>query len=587
MPSQAGSGPKNNARRSTHSSRGRFGAPGAPPVGIDLSLHLTSHSAPRPRDPADRLVASARGFVPIAWWILFVPGDGVMGPYGLALITRTDAALDRLRRRGPEIRAAAGRHALGLRAIEAALTGAPSMFLRAELHELYERVPDLAKLCDLDRLDVWPQQLERGRIVATKQHGGSLADAVVGAVPEHAVELPDPATLEARTLAALRDGDSSELDLLEEALARQLVEAYAPWLELTRRRWGRGSLEAEAQEVLTALAEGRPEPFAPLARSYVHHAAYALSEAAGLCHDRRRWVLHRALRGATEPLAAPVALALKVACPSLDALYVAEWLDGGPPPWTVATPEAALACRLAAVGAPAWLLSPHDPIAAAERALGRRDAGFYGTAKPVALADAPDLAVSRALGLSAEAARGWLPEDAGDDALATAAGAAAEALCKSAREIDGPTRAALRDLAAPETPFLAGADRACVRLALGDLDALPTLLADEATRAAALVAALRSAGAGDRALDWLAARARSGDPAAAALVLDTPGADDTALAAARSAAEPALRYIPKIRDQWAEGLISTAELDRALADIAELARALGPDGAPLREALAD
>ncbi|MFY0540979.1 hypothetical protein [Nannocystis pusilla] len=158
-------------------------------------------------------------------------------------------------------------------------------------------------------------------------------------------------------------------------------------------------------------------------------------------------------------------------------------------------PEAALACRLAAIGAPDWLLSPHDPIAAAERALGGwGDAVFYGSARPVALADAPDLAVSRALGLSAEAARGWLPANAGDGALATAARDVALALCKSAREIDAPTRAALRDLPAPEAPFLTGVDRACVRLALGDLDALPALLADEATSAAALVAALRSAG---------------------------------------------------------------------------------------------
>ena len=76
-------------------------------MGIDLSLRLTPHPDPHPRDPADDLVAWARGFVPIAWWILFAPGDAVMGPYGLALITRPEAALDRLRRRGPEIAALA------------------------------------------------------------------------------------------------------------------------------------------------------------------------------------------------------------------------------------------------------------------------------------------------------------------------------------------------------------------------------------------------------------------------------------------------------------------------------------------------
>jgi hypothetical protein len=239
--------------------------------------------------------------------------------------------------------------------------------------------------------------------------------------------------------------------------------------------------------------------------------------------------------------------------------------------------------RLAAIGAPAWPLSPHDPIAVVERALGGRD----GAATPVALADAPDLAVSRGLGLSAEVARGWLQEGANDDALATAARYAAEALGRSALAIDGPTRAVLRDLPAPEAPFLAGTDRACVRLALGDLDALPAVLADDGTRAAAIVAALQSAGFGDRALGWLAERARGGDLAAAALVLGTPGADATALAAARSAAAPALRRLAEIRAWYDDGLVTTAEHDAALAEIAEFARALGPDGAPLREALGD
>lgn len=549
-------------------------------MGIDLSLYLTSHSKPAPRRRADRLIAWARGFVPIAWWTLFAPGDAVMGKRGLALISRSDVALDRLRRRAPEVRAAAGRHALGLRAIEAALQGAPSLFLRAELHELYEAMPgDLAELCDPARLEVWPQQLDRGRILASEHHGGTLADAVVGAVADQAVELPDAATLEARSLAALRARDSSELDLLEEALARQLAGGHAPWLELTRRRWADGRADAAADEVLKALAEGRPEPFAALARTQPHFAAQALSAAVGRFRDRRM-ALRRALRGATEPLAAPLALAFNVSCPSLDALHVAEWLDGGPPPRAVASPEAVLACRLATIGAPAWPLSPHDPIAVVERALG-------GAAEAVALADAPDLALSRALGLSAEVARGWLAEGAEDGALAAAARAAAEALCTCAAGIDEPTRAALRGLAAPEAPFLSGSDRACVRLALGDLDALPALLADDAASATAIVAGLRCARAGDRALGWLAERARSGDLAAAALLLETPGAGDAALAAARSAAAPALRYIAESRGYYEEGMISSAEHDERRAEVRALARALGPDGAPLLEALGD
>ncbi len=93
-----------------------------------------------------------------------------------------------------------------------------------------------------------------------------------------------------------------------------------------------------------------------------------------------------------------------MACPSLDALYVAEWLDGGPLPLAVESPEAVLACRLASIGAPAWPLSPHDPIAVVERALGRAAPLVALADAPdlVALADAPDLAVSRALVLSAD-----------------------------------------------------------------------------------------------------------------------------------------------------------------------------------------
>ncbi len=43
------------------------------PVGIDLSLYLTHHPDPHPRDPADRCIAWARGFIPITWKILFAP----------------------------------------------------------------------------------------------------------------------------------------------------------------------------------------------------------------------------------------------------------------------------------------------------------------------------------------------------------------------------------------------------------------------------------------------------------------------------------------------------------------------------------
>src|SRR5690606_23475905 len=75
--------------------------------------------------------------------------------------------------------------------------------------------------------------------------------------------------------------------------------------------------------------------------------------------------------------------------------------------------------------------------------------------------------------------------------------------------------------------------------------------------------------------------------AAAALVLGTPGADDAALTAARSATAPALRRLAGIRSQYDDGAVTTAEHDAVLAEIAEFAHALGPDGAPLREALGD
>ncbi len=198
---------------------------------------------------------------------------------------------------------------------------------------------------------------------------------------------------------------------------------------------------------------------------------------------------------------------------------------------------------------------------------------------------APDLAVGRALRLSAATAQAWLPDDAGEADRVSAAGVAAAAACGSALAIDPATRAALRALPAPADPFLAGADRACVQLALGDLDALPTLLADPGVPAGAVVAALRSAGVAERALGWLTERAESGDLAAATLVLDTPAADARARAAARSTAAPALHRLALLRDQFDEGMLTTAERDAVLDELAALARALGPDGAALRDAL--
>jgi hypothetical protein len=254
-------------------------------MGIDLSLCLVADRVPRPRGPADRVVAWARGFVPTAWWLLFDRGDAVQGPQGLALVAPSEAALDRLRRRGPALRAAAGRHALGLRALEAELARAPARFVRAELHELYptgalggDGPAALPALGDRAPLEPWPSRLDRGRLLAG-EHGGTLADAVVGQVADVAVALPDPATLEARSIAALRSGDAAELDLLEEALAGPLTAALAGWLPMTRRRWGDGDAGAAAAEVVTALAEGRPEPFAPLARTPLHFAAHALAQA--------------------------------------------------------------------------------------------------------------------------------------------------------------------------------------------------------------------------------------------------------------------------------------------------------------------
>ncbi|APR84552.1 Hypothetical protein A7982_09901 [Minicystis rosea] len=553
-------------------------------MSISLSLVISPRARPRPgpgtRDPADRVVAWADGFVPVAWWALFVPEDAVRGKGGLALSTRTEDALDRLRRRAPEIRAFAGRHALRLRALEAALAAAPSLYVHAELQELYHKA-----LSETELASLWGELergsfFDRGRLLASKQHGGTHADAVVGVVPrEPEVALPEPETLDARSLAALREGDASELDVLEEALARTLVDEHAPWMPICRRRWGDGRADTAAQEVVAALLEGRPNPFAPLAPVRDCFAAFALHEAARRAVlTPKRGALRQALKGATAPLAAPAALAFRVRCPSLDALYVAEWLDGGPPPRTVDAPAAVLACRLNAIGAPAWPLSVHDPLAVPERAL----AGEGGHAEPDI--EAADLALSRALRLTAKTARGFLPEADGNDSDALANGAfrTAAASCKHAARLDGPTRAALLSIPAPEAPFLSGSARACIRLALGDLTVLPDLLSGGP---APLVPALRAAGAAEHALPWLVAQAGDGDLSAAALLLDTPAADDAARTVAQSVEPAAQQRLTQVREQFYEGLVSLSEHDAAIAEIADLARALGPRGASLREAI--
>ncbi|MEZ4450529.1 MAG: hypothetical protein R3B09_13700 [Nannocystaceae bacterium] len=549
-------------------------------MGIDLTLALADHPEPR-RDPADRVIAWARGYVPITWWTFFTAEDAVLGPWGLAMIARADAALERLRRRAPALRAAAGRHALGLRSIEAALRGAPSGFLRAELHELYEARPsDLAALCDPERLDVWPLRLDRGRILVTEHHGGAAADGVVGRVPTAAGAStpPERDDLEARSIAALTDGDPTALDLLEESLARRLEDTYAPWSGLTRRRWADGRADEAADEVLQALVEGRDEPFAPLARTSAHFAAYALSRAADRAYDRRH-ALRRALRRSSAPLAAPIALRFGLACPSLDGLLMAEWLDGGAPPRAVATREAALACRLAAAGAPEWPLAPRDPIAVVERAL--------EGASPTLLemGRAPALEHSRALTLTRSRAARWTDRGDDEEAMVEAGWRAAGALCASAAALDPAAREALRALPEPDEPFLRGAPRACVRLALGDLEALPDLLVDDAARSWVIVDALAAAGAGDHALPWLTAQARAGSFAAAALLLESEVADDESVAIARGVAASALERVQALRDNYGEGLITHEELDAGLAELAALARALGPDGATLRAAL--
>ncbi len=308
-------------------------------MSISLSLVISPHARPRPRprDPARprRRVGRwlrARGLVGALH-----PEDAVKTKSGLALSTRTEAALDRLRRRAPEDSAFAGRHALRLRAVEAALAASPSLYVRAELQELPEgpeRRGSRFALGELERGSFF----DRGRLLASKQHGGAHADAVVGDTPgEPQVALPDPETLDARSIAALRAGDASELDILEEALARTLLDEHAAWMPIAaaggaraaptrpRRRWWRRCSRGARIPSPRSRRGGPPSRRSRCTRP----CAAPFSPEARRAAPRSK---------AAAPLAAPAALALRVRCPSLDALYVAEWLDGGPPPRTVDAP---------------------------------------------------------------------------------------------------------------------------------------------------------------------------------------------------------------------------------------------------------
>ncbi len=152
--------------------------------------------------------------------------------------------------------------------------------------------------------------------------------------------------------------------------------------------------------------------------------------------------------------------------------------------------------------------------------------------------------------------------------------------CKLAAGLDGPTRAALLSIPAPEAPFLNGSSRACVRLALGDLALLPDLLSGgpaplvlRCARRAPRRTRFHGSSRRPAPATWPRPRCCSTRPRPT-----TPRAPwRSPWSRSRSAA------LARVREQFDEGLISLSERDTVVAEIADLARALGrsaPRSAP-------
>ncbi|AKT43318.1 hypothetical protein [Chondromyces crocatus] len=612
-------------------------------MGIDLSLVATSRTTPTERRAeADTLLAYARAFIPLGWALLFDPEDvvPVRTPSGLipTLFTRAESALHRLRTRGPHLRAAAGAHADGLALLEAALSEAPhDTHVQLFVDELLNTWADdtrralqafagntAATLVSdwREALSLSGTQVKDGRL-ALAEHSGPLASAVSGQVlgnpPVSDPHPRQPPSLAwawteqpllpmnpARSVATALDHvllAHDQLDVLttvllvdetstpqtaatlERVLIDAIQPALAPYKGLQRRSW-RGAqhhpgLKEAAAQVAEDLVAGRPASFDPL-RQYPRPAA---AEALSRARPRRYAPVRKALRGMTEPLAAPLAVAVECEadCPAAVRLALFTWCEDGTSPHDASDPDVLLARRIAALGTTDRPLCAHDPLATIERLAANHVRPWrlppLSTSGPlIAFALARALSCTRSLAL---ASLHTAPRDAGlddppPDDIATLETLRQQLLSWSCAlfdaDLDPRARARLLERARRDPPdaFLTGIDRRCVQLALGDLGEAPTVLdaiPPGADRATAVVNALRSSGAGRAAIPWLQ-RAAENDVEAALLLLAAAPDDGPS----RAVALPVLARLPSTVEtthrHFDEGMLTPQEY-QAVLDLAE------------------
>lgn len=534
-------------------------------MGIDLSLVITRSQRPSlARRSEDRGLAWQRAFVPLAWSALFDPEDvmplgrGARAP--ATLFCRVADALARLRARGPVLdRHLPARESAALAALEAGLAAAaPTDHVQLRLHELVSSSSDLSGLRAMvestraPALTGWTAALSwagmhtDGARIWMEHHGGDLEAACVGQVDGHR---PPPrydgpiSTRDAllpRDERARRHGARVAPDGVAEAAAFALLEDRlildARWLDELDELF-RGALRlpptlgevargmtlaadprhaSAAREVVERLLADVADPFAPVAGLTTEQAAAAL--AAVTVEPGVRGRLNRALRPRAEPLALAVRGAghLRGSVPA-GQLALLRWLeDGEGSPRREALPEAILACRLHALRHGPGHLSEHDPLA-----------------PPRPLMERPVTPWSWALGLrwTGETLRvaTRAPEPPSAEERRRFAAVFVQGCVAAVDDVDGAQRPWLLARAAEPVAdaILDAADRAVLRLALGDEDAVPAVIAAataEPARTAVAVAALaRVADRSEAVIEFLTAAAPRDMGAAAALASKCQG----------------------------------------------------------------
>lgn len=547
-------------------------------MSIDLALYLTSSSTPQgaPDDDALRL-AHCRATVPVAWWLLFDEDEIITGPYGPMMRAKAAAALERLRGFAPRLRAAAGRHALGLRHMERALARHQGWWIEAYISELYYSASlevlrgELRRAQQRPGLETLWVTMRHGRFIQQDSPTSQLSDHIVGAyAPSDSPQLTEDALI-TRLDDALKRGDAQDLDLLEEALYLQQREALAPFdvlldaLEPARHVGASHIQGCDAR--LERWLGGDDSALDDLAAWQLP----ALRQAAQQRDNTFKSAARRRLRSDKRPITAIIAQALDISPPQALTLDYVRWERGAQAPIHDMTRRAVLACRCVALGAPSAPLCLADPLAIVERAM------FWEFSPTIDIHSPPwALAIRRALCLTKADLSAWLELYVEPHWQITQYTnyheRLGEALCASlaAHPLDEDERSRLLALPTPDEPALSGQYRALARLALGDEALLEPLIHDHAAPPHALTCAIEAADLAPRCLDWLDGRVAQQKSILAATLL----ARCQTFTPAMDALLQDLDTLSSASQHYQEGLITYDELEAQRQTLRQLHAAL-------------